>query len=129
MESAGRYEHACSIFEDLAAEEPEARGYVKKLGICAARRGDRATALEMEARIEEIGPPIGPTGVPYGGRGNTQMLQASIAAQLGETDRAIHLLQQAVAAGYSDYMWIHVNPAFEPLWDDPEFQEILRPKG
>ncbi len=62
-------------------------------------------------------------------RGEIEFFRAGIAAQLGETDRAIHLLRQAVAAGYCEYMWIHSHPPFEPLWDDPEFQEILRPKG
>jgi hypothetical protein len=55
--------------------------------------------------------------------------QIGSAAQMGDKDRAIHLLQQAITAGYCDYMGIHVNPDFEPLRDDPEFQEIIRPKG
>ena len=37
--------------------------------------------------------------------------------------------RQAVATGYANYEWLHVDPDFEPLWGDPEFQEILRPKG
>jgi len=129
LKTAGRYEEACSIFEVKVAEDPEARDYVKQLGLCAARIGDRATALELEARIEEIGAPMGPTGVPYGRRGTTQMLQAGIAAHLGERDRAIHLIRKAIAAGYGHSVSLHINPDFEPLWDDPEFQEILRPKG
>jgi len=129
LRAAGRHDEACRLFEDLVAGMSEDRGLVKQLGICAGRRGDRATALEMEARIEEIGDPIGPTGVPYGRRGNTQMLQAAIATELGERDRAIQLIQRAIAAGYADYEWLHVNPDFEALWENPEFQEILRPKG
>jgi len=129
LAAAGRHDEACSLFEDLLADEPKDRGFVKRVGICAARRGDRETALEMETRIEEIGDPVGPTGVPYGRRGNTQMLQAGIATALGDRDRAIQLIQHAVAAGYCDYMWLHVNPDFEPLWNAPEFQEIMRPKG
>jgi tetratricopeptide (TPR) repeat protein len=129
LHAAGRHDEACKLFEELAAEDPRARGFLKEVGLCAARRGDRATAIEMETRIEEIGDPMGPTGVPYGSRGDTPMLQAGIAARLGERDRAISLIQQAIAIGYADYEWLHVNPDLEPLWDDPEFQEILRPKG
>jgi len=127
--AAGRYVDARRIFETLLAEEPEVRGWIEQLGVCAAHLGDRVTALEMDTRLAELGDNIGPTGVPYGSRGSTEMGRAGIAAALGDRDRAIHLIQQAVAAGFSDYMWIHSNPAFEPLWDDPEFQEILRPKG
>jgi tetratricopeptide (TPR) repeat protein len=129
LKAAGRFEEACSAYEVLMAENPEARGYVAQHGLCAARIGDRATALEMEARIEEIGAPIGPTGVPYVTRGTTQMLQAGIATQLGERDRAINLIRKAIAAGYGHSVWLHINPDFELLWDDPEFQEIVKPKG
>jgi tetratricopeptide (TPR) repeat protein/TolB-like protein len=128
LKAAGRYEEARSIFEKLRSEEPEIRDWSEQVGVCAAHLGDRATALEMEARLVEHGDDIGPTGVPYGSRGSAEIGRAGIAAQLGDRDRAIHLIQQAVAAGFKEYMWIHVNPAFEPLWDDPEFQEILRPK-
>ena len=37
--------------------------------------------------------------------------------------------RQAVATGYANYEWLHVDPDFEPMWDDREFQEIVRPKG
>ena len=127
--AVGRYEEARIIFEELLAREPDFRVWIQRVGWCAARLGDRTTALEMEARFVELGDNVGPTGVPYNLRGSTDFARAGIAAQLGDRDRAIRLIQQAVAAGYNDYMWIHSNPAFEPLWDDPEFQEILRPKG
>jgi tetratricopeptide (TPR) repeat protein len=127
--AAERYEKARDIFQELLDENPEIRGWTAALGVCAAHLGDRATALEMDTMLVELGENIGPTGVPYGFRGSMEIGRAGIAAQLGDQDHAIHLIQQAIAAGYNDYMWIHVDPAFEPLRDDPEFQEILRPKG
>ncbi len=129
LEAAGRHDEACSLFENALADEPGNRWLLQRVGICAARRGDRAEALEMEARIEEIGQPTGPTGVPYGPRRTTQILQAGIAAQLGERSRAIQLIQQAIAAGYNNSLSLHINPDLEPLRNDPEFQEIMRPKG
>lgn len=129
LKAAGHWHEAYSIFERLLAEEPEFRGWVEQVGVCAAHLGDRATALAMDARLVELVDDIGPTGVPYGPRGSTEIGRAGIAAQLGDRDRAIQLIQQAVSAGFNSYMWIHVNPDFEPLWGDPEYQEILRPKG
>jgi tetratricopeptide (TPR) repeat protein/TolB-like protein len=127
--AARRYADARRIFEIQLAEKPEVRDWIAQLGVCAAHLGDRSTALEMDTRLVELGDNIGPTGVPYGARGSTELNRAGIAAQLGDRDRAIHLIQQAVAAGFREYMWIHADPNLEPLWDDPEFQEILRPKG
>ncbi len=129
LKAAGRYAEARSIFEKLLSEEPEIRDWSEQVGVCAAHLGDRETALEMDARLVELGESIGPTGVPYGSRGSMEIGRAGIAAQLGDRDRAIHLIQQAVSAGFSGYGWIHINPDFEPLWDEPDFQEILRPKG
>jgi tetratricopeptide (TPR) repeat protein len=129
LKAAGRYGDARSIFEKLLAEEPESRGWIEQVGVCAAHLGDRATALAMDARLAELVDDVGPTGVPYDSRGSKEIGRAGIAAQLGDRGRAIHLIQQAVSAGFNVYMWIHVNPDFEPLWGDPEFQEIMRPKG
>jgi len=129
LKAAGRYADACSIFETLLAGEPESRGWTAQVGVCAAHRGDHTTALEMDARLGELGDDIGPTGVPYGSRGSTEIGRAGIAAQLGDRDRAINLIQQAVSDGFRHYDWLHVNPDFEPLWDHPDFQEILKPKG
>ena len=67
--------------------------------------------------------------MPYVTRGAGEIMQASIAAQLGDHDRAIRLIQQGIAAGYGYNDWIHANPAFEPLREYPEFREIVRPKG
>ncbi len=51
--SAGRYEEARSLYEELLAEDPERYGLAYHLGVIAAHLGDRETALEMDARIVE----------------------------------------------------------------------------
>jgi tetratricopeptide (TPR) repeat protein len=127
--AAEHFSEARTIFEKLLTDVPDNRDWCTQLGICAAVLGDRETALQMERRIEEIGPSTGPTDVPYGTRGAGKIMQASIAAQLGDGDRAIRLIQQGIAAGYDNYDWIHANPAFETLREYPEFREIVRPKG
>jgi tetratricopeptide (TPR) repeat protein len=126
--AAGRAEAGCALIEERLAEVVP-RGYLLELaGVCAALLGDRATALAIEARIEELGDDTEPTGIPIF-RGVPELRRAAIAAQLGDLERAVLLLQQAVAAGYPNYYFLHMRPELEPLWDEPGFQEILRPKG
>jgi tetratricopeptide (TPR) repeat protein len=129
LEAAGRGDEACGLYDDALTDEPDNPWYNQRVGLCAARHGDRETALEMEARIEEIGEPAEPTGVPNVWRGRSQVLQAGIAARLGDRDRAVKLIQRAIAAGFASYRWLHVDPDLDPLRSHPEFQEIVRPKG
>ena len=62
---------------------------------------------------------------PFGG---VLLCRASIAARLGERDKALDLLREALAAGTLAHL-LHSDTDFESLWDDPEFQELIEPKG
>jgi adenylate cyclase len=44
---------------------------------------------------------------------------------LGEVDRAIETLRQAVAAGYANFAWIKQDPDLNPLRDHTEFRALL----
>jgi adenylate cyclase len=44
---------------------------------------------------------------------------------LGEADRAIDTLRQAIAAGYASFAWIKQDPDMNPLRDNPEFQALM----
>ena len=58
-----------------------------------------------------------------------------IAAQMGEIDESLDLLRLGLVQGAAPVetdLGVHDlrhNIFFEPLWDHPEFQEILRSKG
>ena len=56
-------------------------------------------------------------------------LQATIAAQLGDLDRAMVLLREAHARGRPFGVLLHCDMDLEPLRDYPPFQEFSRPKG
>ena len=127
--NAGRVDAAWTIIENLLPEFPDHQFFLTTAGVCAAQLGDRAKAIEFEELIVELGEADLQTDGFLGYHGVVPYRRARIAAQLGEHDRAISLLQQAVTDGFSNYLLIHRDPNFEPLWDDPEFQEILRPKG
>ncbi len=127
---AGQVEEAWTILEKLVEEFPDNQLFVlQRAGVCAARLGDRARALEIDARLVELGEADLESNGILGYHGVTEYRSAQIAARLGDPDRAINLLQQAVTGGFYNYLLIHRDPNFETLWDDPRFKEILRPKG
>ncbi len=130
--SAGRVEEAWTILNNLMQEslnEQDEQYALRQAGVCAARLGERTRALEIETRLAELGEKDLESDGIFGYHGVTQYRSAQIAARLGEYDRAINLLQQAVTAGFFNYLLIHRDANFESLWDDPKYQEILRPKG
>lgn len=52
-------------------------------------------------------------------------VRAGIAAQRGETDIALQLLEQARALGWRRPFWSQRDPALAPLRDNPAFRELL----
>lgn len=130
---AGRDEEAAEVAIGL---DPELAGWPYALvfaGIAAARTGDIATARALSERLDGVLE----TDFFYNATrtGDRTLGQAMIAAQLGEIDKSLDLLRLALVQGASPVeldLGIHElrhNIFFEPLWDNPEFQEILRPKG
>jgi tetratricopeptide (TPR) repeat protein len=115
------HEEAMQLATSMLDEYPDWWGVRAVLGVSAARTGDRPRALDASRQLAAVDEPF-----LFGG---TSIGRAAIAAQLGERDEAIRLLRQAVNEGFWDWRGLHADPYFEPLWDDPEFQEILRPKG
>lgn len=120
---AGLEDEAVKLGKRLLESAPENLAVITWNGILAARRGDR---VEAEKAAEEI---TG-AGKTVNERANHTFNRACIAAQLGDTDRALDLLRQTVALGPFDF-WnqMRVDPDLEPLRDHPAFQELLRPKG
>jgi adenylate cyclase len=48
---------------------------------------------------------------------------------LGETDRAMHLLEEAIAARSAGLIYLHVDPSYDPLRADPRFPELVQRVG
>jgi DNA-binding winged helix-turn-helix (wHTH) protein/tetratricopeptide (TPR) repeat protein len=62
-----------------------------------------------------------------GRSGSTPMsdtFRAMVHARVGEPERAIESLQQALAKRESALAWVNVEPSFQPLRSDPRFQQI-----
>lgn len=92
-----------------------------RVGTLAARLGQSEEALQIDRRLGTFD-----SSCPAG---NRTYQRACIAAQLGDRDEAIRLLKEAIAQGYWGFWGMHADIHLEPLWDDPRFLELIRPKG
>lgn len=117
---AERWEEARPLFSTLAAEDPGEVAYMAYLGQIAARMGDTASARAISNKLERI----------TGGRAGAEATygRTRIAALLGERQRAVELLRDALTQGFPQGLHIHNSPDFETLRDYEPFLELVRPK-
>jgi serine/threonine protein kinase/tetratricopeptide (TPR) repeat protein len=118
---SGQWEDAKRIIETLAAEYPDNIDYKGFLGVLAARREDRAEAIEISDELAAIDQPFL--------FGNHTYWRACIASLLGEKERALTLLKEAFNQGRTYGISLHRDINLESLRDYPPFIEFLRPKG
>jgi tetratricopeptide (TPR) repeat protein/predicted Ser/Thr protein kinase len=120
---AEKWAEAKTEYEALAKEFPNYLPYLSSLGNIAAAQGDREEALRISDEIGKVERPYLFGSIPY--------YQACIASLLGEKDKAVKLLQEAVAKGevFGPGGKLHTNLALEPLADYPPFKEFMKPKG
>src|SRR5919201_3648191 len=87
----GQYNEAYALMRSLAAEDTSNVDYRGALGVLAARRGNGAEAARLDTWLAaRRGPYL---------RGAPTMYRAEIAAVLGDPDRALALLRDAIAQG------------------------------
>lgn len=124
-----------TAFRGLAAEFPDDPYYIASVAVVRARRGDRRAATEIAETALNRNPPYD--------FGHHVYERARIAAQLGEAEHAIALLQRAFADGF-DFAFVggtssttsarfpdgapHLDPAFDNLRTHPGFLELARGK-
>jgi tetratricopeptide (TPR) repeat protein len=118
---AGRWDEARSPLEELQKRGFRPFVVAGALGVIAANTGDRGEAR----RILHEFPKPGPSSDP----GSRDAWRAAIAAHLGEKEMAVELLKQSFASGYAHEWYHRIDLDFEPLWDYPPFQELIKPKG
>jgi tetratricopeptide (TPR) repeat protein len=127
---AERWEEANAVFTALAVKHPENLNYKARVGMLAARRGDRVGAMRIAEELRHL-------ETPYL-HGIHTFRSACILALLGEKDRAVALLREAVAQGSANtetsdaygYGFIYRHSMdLEPLRGYPPFEELIKPKG
>ncbi|MCJ7630704.1 MAG: hypothetical protein MUO50_20190 [Longimicrobiales bacterium] len=116
-----RLEEAERLLVPLVSETPGDVASRGLLGILKAKQADREGAEQVSQALAAWDPPVR--------NGGGSVWQARIAAQLGELDEAVRLLERAMEEGWSVRDNPHRDPFLKPLRGHPAFEEFMRPKG
>jgi serine/threonine protein kinase/tetratricopeptide (TPR) repeat protein len=116
-----QWAEAQPYFEQLYEENPDNQDYQGYCGVMAARLGDRENAsMILEALYSKDESYL---------FGSHLYWCACIAAVLGEQQRAVNLLREALGQGYSYGIYVLLDMDFESLRNYPPYIELMRPKG
>jgi tetratricopeptide (TPR) repeat protein len=102
--------------------------YLGVLGSLAADEGRRSEAARYDGILRALGTRPRVLDAAFY-RAQIAAYRAQIAAQLGDRQQAVRLLEQARAGGsLALHLDSHRNPAFASLRDYPPFQQFLAPR-
>jgi hypothetical protein len=114
----GHWDEARTGYQHLLAHDSMSVKAHAALGALAVRRGDLAEAARMDAWL------AGRESSAHAG-----LARARLAALRGDRAQAVALLRQAYDRRLRGRMFLHLDPDFESLRDDPAYRELVRPKG
>ncbi len=116
-----RWDEANEQYAALTAEYPERIEYQTRIGLVAARRGDTTTAEETQAWLASLADDYR--------LGEHTYRSATIAAVLGERERAVGLVRLAFGKGWPLGSWlVHQDFDLESLYDYTPYIELMQPK-
>jgi serine/threonine protein kinase/Tfp pilus assembly protein PilF len=109
-----RYKESIAALEDALQLSPEFRHAYSLLGRVYRDQGNHSQALAQFNKARSMGETPG------------LLVEISAAyAALGEREKSLAELEQALADGYQDFAAIEANPHFDSLRADPRFQALL----
>jgi tetratricopeptide (TPR) repeat protein len=114
-----KWDEAFKLVKVLEQEEPDNINYIGYLGTIATRKGNHEEAKRISKKLQEID-----QSYVFG---SDTYWQARIASILGDKERALILLREAISQGVS-YARLHADMDLEPMLDYPPYQEFIKPK-
>ncbi|HYP29989.1 MAG TPA: protein kinase [Blastocatellia bacterium] len=116
LKHAGRHEEAIEEglkFFELSGRNP---GWLPWIAVAYAAAGETARARELLKEAEEVSLT----------RHVPAYVIALVYSELGETERALTLLERGLAERDGWLAWLGVAPQFDPLRHHPRFEALLR---
>lgn len=119
LDAEGDWQGARSALEDAARLGGRPPEVLAALGHAEARAGnqDRARVLAAELTAARAVRFVSPVG------------DATLALALGEGDRAVDSLREAISERATDLAWLAVRPVFKPLRSHPAWPGIIASVG
>ena len=108
------------IVQGLYEENPDYLPNLGMLGTIAARLGNTGEARKISEELKNIERPYL--------HGENTYWRSTIAALLGEKEKAIDLIRYSLSEGRTHYI-LYWNIDYEGLENYPPFVELKRPKG
>ncbi|MGH9658924.1 MAG: tetratricopeptide repeat protein, partial [Bryobacteraceae bacterium] len=115
-EGQGRFREASAEFEKAVGSSGQATQPVAALAHAYARSGNRAAAIKLLRQLEERS--LTRYVAPYE--------LAVIHAGLGDRSKALEQIERAAEDRSMFLVWVHVDPRFRTLRQEPRFQAVLR---
>lgn len=114
LDAAGRPAEAIASFERALEETGGTAEMITALGHALATAGREGEARECLARLRSRDSWVSPC------------LRAQVLTALGETGAALAQLEAAADLHAPDLAWIGVRPTFDPIREEPQFEELMR---
>ena len=112
----GSFDSGLEELERALSHDPEAEGVLADLGYCHALAGNPEKAREYLRKIEANAE----------NRYVDPVHRALVHLGLGETDRAIELLQRAYELHSPMVCMVPTDPRYASIREDPRFEELVR---
>ncbi len=121
-EALASYEETRMIVEKLVADQPDIGQHLATLGVVYAELGMKDEAVRTALRGVDLDHRKGNI---Y--HGSLQPLKlAYVYTVTGELQKAVELLDEQLSEpGWISVPWIRLNPRWDPLRDDPQFQAMI----
>ncbi len=121
LELLGKYEQAESVISGITGEGPAGVTRLGMLGVLAARRGDLRRAQSSDSALAALAPRYLKSAPMF--------WRAQVAAVLGDRDRAVTLLREALTRGRIPAgSLLHHNLSFTSLRGYGPFEDLVRPR-
>jgi serine/threonine-protein kinase len=131
--ATGQWDRLARHADSLIAATPADPLALHLGALAAAKRGDRATALELEARLTQAADREQAASLSIDGRGRDRWdailrARADVAAALGDFARATSLLREGSRGGWDPNLY-HDGITYDLLRAYPGFQALITPRG